>query len=236
MRLPCKAKRSVVATGIIVLATLLSAHAAFSAEFPDSHISDPAQWRSIALERARRAAAEVQEPYRQAEVLASIARAQAAVEGPAAAEKLIRQALAVAARIQADEFRGWALHEIVLAQIAADDLSGAKQTAESINAARPQGPAYAAIANVHVKLGNLPAAQTIALRIGDPVARGDVLRQIVNAHCLKGDIEAARAMLPGIEDKQYSAMALGDVAVACDTCLNEAVKRAVAVCENDLWK
>jgi tetratricopeptide (TPR) repeat protein len=214
VRLPYEAKRSVVATGIIVVAILLGVRAAFSAESPDSAITDPAQWRSIALARAQRAAADVQDPYRQAEVLAASARAQATVEGPAAAEKTIRQALAAAARIQADEFRGWALNEIVLAQIAADDLIGAKQTAESINAARPQGRAYAAIANVHVRLGNLPAAQALAVRIADPVARGDVLRQIVSAHSLNGDIEAARAMLPGIEDQQYAAMAFGDVAVA----------------------
>ena len=214
MRVPYEAKRSVVATGIIVVAILLSVRAALAIDSPDAAISDPAQWRSIALARAQRAAADVQDPYRQAEVLTSSARAQATLEGPAAAEKIIRQALAAAARIQADEFRGWALNEIVLAQIAADDLIGARQTAESINAARPQAKAYAAIATVHVRLGNLPVAQMLALRIGDPVARGDVLRQIVSAHSLNGDIEAARAMLPSIEDKQYAAMAFGDVAVA----------------------
>lgn len=214
VRLPYEAKRSVVTTGIIVVALLLSVHAALAADAPDTAISDPAQWRSIALARALRAAADVQDPYRQAEVLASSARAQATVEGPAAAEKIIRQALAAAARIQADEFRGWALNEIVLAQIAADDLIGARQTAEAISAARPQDRAYSAIATVHVRLGNLPVAQTLALRIGDPIARGDVLRQIVSAHSLNGDIEAARALLPSIEDKQYAAMAFGDVAVA----------------------
>jgi tetratricopeptide (TPR) repeat protein len=214
VRLPCKAKRSVVATGFSVVAILLTVPSAFSAEFSGDAIADPAQWRAIALARAQSAAAEVEDPYRQAEVLASVARAQVTVEGPAAAEKIIRQALSVAARIQADEFRGWVLHDIVQAQIAADDLIGAKQTAESITAVRSQGPAYAAIANVHVRLGNLPAAQALALRIGDPVARGDVLRQVVSAHCLNDDLDAARAMLPSIEDKQYSAMAFGDVAAA----------------------
>lgn len=214
MRAPCKAKRFVVATGTFVVALLLGVRPALAAESSGSVISDPAQWRFVALARAQSAAAEVEDPYRQAEVLASIARAQALVEGPAAAEKIIRQALAVAARIKADEFRGWVLHDIVQAQIAADDLNGAKQTAESITAVRAQSPAYAAIANVHVRFGNLQAAQVLALRIGDPVARGDLLRQIVSAHCLKGEIEAARAMLPGIEDKQYAAMAYGDVAAA----------------------
>lgn len=214
MQLPCKAKRSVVATGIIVVAILSSARAAFSAESPDSAVADPVRWRAIALTRAQTAAAEVQDPYRQGDVLASIARAQATVEGPAAAEKIIRQTLAVAARIPSDEFRGWVLNDIVLAQIAADDLIGARQTADSISTARPQSPAYAAIANVHVRLGNLPAAQALALRISDPVARGDVLRQIVSAHCFNDDIQAAKALLPSIEDKQYAAMALGDVAAA----------------------
>lgn len=214
MRLPCRAKRSVVATGIIVVAILWSVPAALSAESPDDQASDPAQWRSIALTRAQNAAARVQDPYREGEVLAAIARAQATVEGPAAAEKITRQALAVAARIQADEFRGWVLNDIVQAQIAADDLIGARQTADSITSSRPQAQAYAAIANVHVRLGNLPAAHALALRIGDPVARGDILRQIVSAHCSNGDIEVARAMLPSIEDKEYAAMAFGDVAAA----------------------
>lgn len=44
----------------------------------------------------------------------------------------------------APEFRGWVLQDIVLAQIAAEDLIGAKQTAESISAARPQSSAFAA--------------------------------------------------------------------------------------------
>ncbi len=205
--------RSVIATGIFV-AILVSVRPALCADSAGTAIPDPAQWRSIALARAQTAAAEVEDPYRQAEVLASIARAQASVEGPAAAEKIIRQALAVAARIQSDEFRGWVLHDIVQAQLAADDLAGARRTAESITAVRSQGPAYAAIANVQVRLGNLPAAHALALRIGDPVARGEVLRQIVSAHCLNGDVDAARAMLPEIEDKQYSAMAFGDVAAA----------------------
>jgi hypothetical protein len=192
----------------------LSVRPALSAESSGGEGSDPAQWRSVALARALSAATEVADPYRQAEVLAAIARAQASVEGASTADKVIRQALAAAARIQADEFRGWVLHDIVLAQLAADDLIGAKQTAESINAARPQGAAYAAIADVQVRLGNLPAAQTLALRMGDPSARGELLRQIVSAHCLNGDIAAARAMLSGIEDKHYSAMAHGDVAAA----------------------
>lgn len=215
MRFPCGRKQwSVVAASVLAAATFSSVRLAVAIETAAIAESEPTQWRSIALARALSAAAEVEDPYRRAEALASIARAQATVEGASAADKVIRRALDIANRIQAAEFRGWVLHDIVLAQIAADDLIGAKQTAESIDAARPQGAAYAAIANVQVRAGNLPAAQTLALRMGDPVARGDVLRQIVSAHCLNGDVEAARAILPDIEDEHYSAIAYGDVAAA----------------------
>ncbi|MET0535919.1 MAG: hypothetical protein ABW171_17005 [Steroidobacter sp.] len=207
MRLSCGSKRSLAAAGIAFVTILLSAPATLAE-------SEPAQWPSIALSRALQAAGEVQDPYRQAEALASIARAQATLEGPAPAEKIIRRAIEVAGRIQSAEFRGWVLHDIVLAQIAADDPIGARQTAESINVPRPQSAAYAAIASLHIGSGDLPAAQTLALRISEPVARGDLLRQIVTAHCRSGDIEAARAILPGIEDKHYSALAYGDVAAA----------------------
>lgn len=214
MRLPCGSKHSVVATGIVVVAILFSGPAALATEPFELAESEPTQWQSIALARALKAAAAVDDPYRQGEALASIARAQATVEGPAAADKIIRQALEAANRIQAAEFRGWVLHDIAQAQIAAEDMIGAKQTVEAITVPRPQSAAYAAIANVYIRLGNLPTAQTLALRISDPVARGDVLRQIVSAHCVGGDVDAAKEMLPGIEDKYYSALAYGDVAAA----------------------
>lgn len=215
MRLPWDTKQwSVVAATVLVVAVVWSARPAFGVEIAASAESDPTQWRSIALAHALSAAAKVENPYRQAEVLASIARAQAMVEGASAADKAIRRALEVADRIQAAEFRGWVLHDIVLAQIAADDLIGAKLTAESIEAARPQGAAYAVIANVYVRVGNLPAAHQLALRMGDPVDRGEVLRQIVSAHCLNGEVEAARKLLPDIEDDYHSAVAHGDVAAA----------------------
>jgi hypothetical protein len=211
MRLPYGMKWwSIVAARALVAAFMSSAGTALAMEPVDD--TDPTQWRSIALAVAQSAAAEVEDPYRRAEVFASIARVQAAVEGTSAADKSIHEALQAAARIEAAEFRGWVLYDIVLAQVVADDVFGAKQTAESISATRPQGAAFTALVSVQVRSGKVPAAQALVPRIRDPEARGEVLRQIVGAHCAKGDVAAAARILPDIEDKYYSALAHGDVA------------------------
>jgi hypothetical protein len=176
--------------------------------------TDPSQWRQVALNFALGLAASVEDPYRRAEVLASIARAQVSVAGASAGDKAIHQALDAATRIEAPEFRGWVLQDIVLAQIAAEDLIGAKQTAESITAARPQSSAFAAIAIMQVRSGALPAAQAWVPRIRDKEVSSEVSRQIVASLSAKGDIEAAAKILPDIADAYFSTVAHGDVAVA----------------------
>lgn len=176
--------------------------------------TDPTQWRQVALNYALDLAADVEDPYRRAEVLASIARAQVSVAGSSAADKAIHQALDAAAHIETPEFRGWVLNDIVLAQIAAEDLIGAKQTAETITAARPQSSAFGAIAGIQIRSGALPAAQALVPRIRDKEVRSEVSRQIVAALSADGDIEAATKMLPDITDPYYSTVAHGDVAVA----------------------
>src|SRR5688500_15118690 len=104
-------RRFVVAAVLAVLAAVcMDASAANDADI------DPAQWRSTALAHALTAADAIVDPYRRAEILAAIARAQVSVGGATAGDKAIHQALAAAARIDAPEFRGWVLHDIVLAQ------------------------------------------------------------------------------------------------------------------------
>lgn len=208
----CMKRRFVVLALPAILAALaLRPHLAFSQDEPQA---DPANWRHIALTQALAAAEGIEDPYRRAEVLASIARAQVSVEGATAGDKAIHQALNAATHIDAPEFRGWVLHDIVLAQIAAEDVIGAQQTADSITATRPQGSALAAIANFRLRAGAVPEAQTLVKRIREDATRAEVLRQIVAVRSSAGDIKAAMQLLPDIEDKYYSAVAHGDVAVA----------------------
>lgn len=209
-------KRRFVVSASAVLAVMCCGAPTLALATDPSAIADtdPAQWRQVALNYAVDLAANVEDPYRRAEVLASIARAQVSVAGASAGDKAIHQALDAAARIETSEFRGWVLHDIVLAQIAAEDLIGAKQTAESITAARPQSSAFAAIAIMQVRSGALPAAQAFVPRIRDKEIRGEVSRQIVAALSAKGDIEAATNMLTDIADPYFSTIAHGDVAVA----------------------
>lgn len=207
-------RRFVVAASAVLAVMCCGAPLALSPGLPASADTDPSQWRQVALSYALDLAASVEDPYRRAEVLASIARAQVSVAGASAGDKAIHQALDAAARIEAPEFRGWVLQDIVLAQIAAEDLIGAKQTAESITAARPQSSAFAAIAIMQVRSGALPAAQAWVPRIRDKEVRSEVSRQIVAALSAKGDIEAATQILPDIDDVYFSTVAHGDVAVA----------------------
>src|SRR5262245_15177631 len=95
-----------IRTGIVAMlgAMMLSPLALASANDADA---DPAQWRSISLAHALEAAALVEDPYRRAESFAAIARAQALLEGPAVADRSIRQALEATKAISAPEFQGW---------------------------------------------------------------------------------------------------------------------------------
>jgi tetratricopeptide (TPR) repeat protein len=175
---------------------------------------EPAQWRALALDRALETTATIEDPYRHAEALASVARLQAPMGDPTATNRTIHQALAVARQVSEPAFRGWVLHDIVLAQIAVEDLHGARETAGLIEAARPHGAALAALADIQLRGGNLTAAQTTAMQIRDPGARGAVLRQVVVVQASHGEITAARSVLGLIKDPSQQTLARGDVAVA----------------------
>jgi hypothetical protein len=98
-----------------------------------AYADDPQQWRSIALSRALAVADTIEDPYRRAETFASIARVQTLV-AESAVDRTIHQALAAVAQIREPAFRDWVLNDVVLAQIAADDLAGARETANRIEA------------------------------------------------------------------------------------------------------
>lgn len=174
--------------------------------------SDPAKWRQLALERARSAAEQVADPYRRAETFANIAKAQVIVGEPP--HKSIADALAAADKVSPAEFKGWVLHEIVLAQIAADDLVGARQTVELITADRPHGAASAALAHVQIRGDNLAGAQSAAAKMRDTVSQGEILRQLAAIQAARGQLDAALETAKPIRDGFYQAVAFGDIAVA----------------------
>jgi tetratricopeptide (TPR) repeat protein len=176
-------------------------------------VDDPVQWRGVALARALAAAETIDDPYRRAETLASIARVQTLI-GDSATDRTIHQALAAVAQIREPAFRDWVLNDVVLAQIAAEDLIGARETANRIEAKRQQGAALVQIATVELRAGNVAGAQQTAGAIREREAKSEILRQLVAIAAARGDLANARDMLREIDDPFYQALAAGDIAVA----------------------
>ncbi|HKE96614.1 MAG TPA: hypothetical protein VKB34_20055, partial [Povalibacter sp.] len=190
-------------------------------------INDADTWRGAAIERALQSTTAVTDPYRRAQVLADVAKAQAS-DSEAAANHTLQAALAAANQIAEPTFQGWALQEIALAQIAADDAIGARQTADRIRSERPQGAAFAAIALLQLRGGNLQAARNTVARITDSEAAGPVQRQIVMAQIGAGSLSAARATALSIDENFSQALALGDVAAVDVRTGNVAAANALA--------
>src|SRR5262245_25048919 len=193
---------------------LVAACFAFSAANAHAQsVDDPVQWRGVALSRALAAAESITDPYRRAESLASIARVQTQI-GEAASDRTIHLALAAVEQIREPAFRDWVLNDVVLAQIAAQDIVGARETANRIEAKRQQGAALVQIATVQLRAGNVAGAQQTANAIRDREAKSEILRQIVAISAARGELAPARDMLRDIDDPFYQALAAGDIAVA----------------------
>lgn len=201
-----------VARVLIAMLAAMASPSIAGAELPSS--SDPAAWRHEAIDRALASSAQIADPYRRAEIETGVARAQALIDEEVAAGRTLRAALKSAEGIAEPTFQGWVLNEIVVAQIAMDDLVGARATAERIRSERPQGAAWLAIAMTQLRGDNLDGATKTAARIVDEEASSQVWRQIVAVQVSRGDIKSARETLRRIDDDFYRAQAAGDVAVA----------------------
>jgi len=197
--------RRVLSVAMLLAATIALAHT--------QSLDDPQQWRGVALARALAAADTIDDPYRRAETLASIARVQTLI-GETASDRTIHLALAAVAQIREPAFRDWVLNDVVLAQIAAEDLAGARETANRIEAKRQQGAALVQIATVELRAGNIAGAQQTAETIREREAKSEVLRQLVAIAAARGDLANARDILRDIDDPFYQALAAGDIAVA----------------------
>ena len=197
--------RRVLSVAVLLAATIALAHT--------QSLDDPQQWRGVALARALAAADTIDDPYRRAETLASIARVQTLI-GETASDRTIHLSLAAVAQIREPAFRDWVLNDVVLAQIAAEDLAGARETANRIEAKRQQGAALVQIATVELRAGNIAGAQQTAETIREREAKSEVLRQLVAIAAARGDLANARDILRDIDDPFYQALAAGDIAVA----------------------
>lgn len=205
---------SAATTGRGPIAMLLAMTAPCVAGIEAPSPSDPAGWRHEAIDRALTSSEQIVDPYRRAEVETGVARAQALIDERNAAEKTLRTALKSAEDIVEPTFQGWVLNEIVLAQIAMDDLESARATAERIRSERPQGAAWLAIAMTQLRSDNLSGAMKTAMRIADDDAADQAWRQIVAVQVSRGDLKAARETVRRIDDDFYRAQAAGDIAVA----------------------
>jgi hypothetical protein len=191
--------------------------------------TDPAAWRRIAMDHALKSLDAVTDPYRLSQGLTGAARAQRLIGDENGAEASLRRSMQIAGRIAAPEFKGWALHDIVQAQIAGDDLIGARQTAELITADRPQSSALAAIAEIDLRSGRMASAQALLARIRDEQSAGEIGRQLVMYQIKAGALPAARATVKQIHDKFYEGLALGDIAVAEVRVGNDGLALATAL-------
>ncbi len=192
---------------------LVAASIAASVAIAHGQAIDPVQWRGVALTRALAAAEAIDDPYRRAETLASIARVQTLI-GEASTDRTIHQALTAIEQIREPAFRDWVLNDVVHAQIAAEDIVGARETANRIEAKRQQGAALVQIATVQLRAGNVAGAQQTAAAIREREAKSEILRQIVAISAAGSDLQTARDLLRDIEDPFYRALAAGDIAVA----------------------
>jgi hypothetical protein len=175
---------------------------------------DPAQWRLIAAREATASAQDIQDAYRAGEAFAQIARMQSAIGDERGAEASIRTALSKVAAIEQLEFRGWVQHEIVQAQLAIDDVIGARETATAIAADRPHGAAYVLLARRALQSGNVAGAESLAGSIRDREAAGEILTDLVATRAARGDVAAALALQRRIQDRYYAAVAAAHVAIA----------------------
>jgi hypothetical protein len=175
--------------------------------------ADPAQWRAIVIREAVSAASLIQDPYRAGETFALIARAQVAIGDEQGAEASLRFAVAKVPAIEQSEFRGWVQHEIVRAQLALNDVIGAQQTSAGIAADRPHGASFVLLARRALQSGNMQTAAALAASIREPTAAGEILSELVATRVSQGDLIEGRAIQRRIDDRDYSAIAEGYIAI-----------------------
>jgi hypothetical protein len=171
-------------------------------------------WTHDALSHALAASADIDDPFHHVQALAEIAEAGIAAGDAALARANLQQAESETSRIDEDALRAWALHDIALARIKADDLPAAEATADRIRDLRLRDLVLAAVVDARRATRDVPGALLTARRIQDSARQGMSLRSIALLQMATGDITGALTTARSIQHAQANALAIGDVAAA----------------------
>jgi tetratricopeptide (TPR) repeat protein len=166
-----------------------------------------------ALERARQAAQQIEQPHRRAQALSDVARAYAAAGDGGTARELIELALEAAGRAPVQALRNWALHDIARAQARLREFPAALATIDRISEAAVSDPVLADVATAQMARGDLEGALTTARRIVHTRTGALVLSRIAVAHVTDRDVQGARSLAARIRDDELRARAFGLIAV-----------------------
>jgi hypothetical protein len=188
-----------------------------------------AVWAHDALVRALSACDDITDSFHRAQVLAEISEAQVAAGEVAAARATLARALTTARAIDAEPLRNWALHDIGLAYVKADDLATAEAAAETIRDVRLHDAVLAAVVDARRGARDLTGAMTTAQRLKDIARQGFSLRTIAIQQASENDFTAAVATARSIQYGRANALALGDVAAAIARAGSFDEARALAV-------
>ncbi len=200
-----------------MLAALFLILAAVPAAAPEEGGRPQTQsWVHDALSRALEASADIGDSFHRAQALAEISEAQAAAGDLVAARAALAQAVAVTRNISKDEeaLRSWALQDIGLAYVKADDLAAAEATAETIRDLRLHDNVLVAVVDARRGARDVAGAQATARRIKDAVRQGQSLRTIAILQASENDFTSALTTARSIQQSTVHSLALGDIAAA----------------------
>ena len=171
-------------------------------------------WARDALTRALAASRDIDDPFHRAQALAEIAEAAVAAGDLELARAQLQQAEAEAGRVDAEPLRAWALHDVAMARIKANDPNAAETTADGIRDPRLRDIVLAAVVDARRSARDVPGALASARRIQDSARQGISLRSVALMQAVSGDISGALATARSISHAQANALAVGDVAAA----------------------
>jgi tetratricopeptide (TPR) repeat protein len=171
-------------------------------------------WVHDALTRALAASEDITDPFRRTQTVAEIAEAQSAAGDSTAARASLERAAGLVKNIDEDALRSWALHDIGLAYVKADDLDAAETTAESIRDTALHDVVLAAVVDGRRGARDVEGALTTARRMRDVARQGQTLRTIAMLQSAEGHFSDALVTARSIQHPLANALALGDIAAA----------------------
>jgi tetratricopeptide (TPR) repeat protein len=190
-----------------------------------------AVWAHDALSRALSACDDITDSFHRAQVLAEISEAQVAAGEIDAARGNLARALSAARAIAEEPLRYWAMHDIGLAYVKANDLAAAEAAAENIRDVRLHDAVLAAVVDARRRAHDVQGALATVRRMKDIARQGFSLRTIAIHQAAENDFAAAVATARSIQYGRANALALGDVAaaIARDGAFDEARSLAARI-------